>query len=247
VRVSNDPHADLLATGIDSKGRQQYVYSGKFKESQAAMKFDRVSSLAKDMPMIDKQLAKLQKSPDDRTKDHADCMALIRKMGIRPGSDTDTKAKVKAYGATTLQGHHVWELGNVTRLRFVGKKGVMISLPVEDPGLASMLRDRKAKAGTNGNLFPSVSESTLLDFSHEHIDHGNYKTKDFRTHLGTTLAQDLVSKTKAPTNEKEYKKRVKEVATKVAEKLGNTATVALQSYIAPQIFSGWRQQAYGAA
>jgi phage-related protein (TIGR01555 family) len=246
VKVSDNPNADLLAVGRDAKGRPQYVYSAKFKNSQSDVKFQRVSQLSKDLPVIDKQLSSLQKSPDPKTRDHADCMMLIRKMGIRPGSDSDTKAKVKAYGATTLQGHHVWQMGNTTRLRFVGKKGVTISLPVEDGKLASMLRDRRAKSGDSGKLFPNVSDSSLLDFSHEKLDHGHYKTKDFRTHLANDIAGDMVGKLKPPANEKEYKKRVKEVATAVAEKLGNTPTVALQSYIAPQVFAGWRQ-AYGNA
>lgn len=241
VRVSPDASSDLLAVGKDSKGRPQYVYSHKFRDSQAAMKFERVASLANDMAMIDKQLSEMRNSDDERTRDHADCMTLIRSMGIRPGSESDTKAKVKAYGASTLEGHHVWQMGNATRLRFVGKKGVTISLPVEDAGLASMLRKRRAGSGDKGKLFPTVSDSSLLDFSYNDLDHGGYKTKDFRTHLATEMAQGLVEKMKAPKSEKEYKKSVREVAKQVAEKLGNTPAVCLQAYIAPQIFSAWRE------
>jgi phage-related protein (TIGR01555 family) len=240
VRVSPNPKADLQATGRDSKGRPQYIYSQRFKDSQAAMKFERVESLAQDISMIDKQLSTMRKSRDEHTRDHADCMALIRKMGLRPGSESDTKAKVKAYGASTLMGHHVWELGNATRLRFVGKKGVTISLPVEDADMARMLRSRKRAAGAKGKIFPSVSDASLRTFSNEKLDHGSYHTKDFRTHIAAETAQGLVESIRPPRNEAEYKKKVKEVAKKVAERLGNTATVALQSYIPPQIFSGWR-------
>ena len=42
------------------------------------------------------------------------------------------------------------------------------------------------------------------------------------------------------TNEKEYKKAVKFVATAVSKKLGNTPTIALQSYINPATFAAWR-------
>jgi phage-related protein (TIGR01555 family) len=246
VRVSPNPKADLQATGRDSKGRLQYIYSQRFKDSQAAMKFERVESLAQDISMIDKQLSTMRKSKDEHTKDHADCMTLIRKMGLRPGSESDTKAKVKAYGASTLVGHHVWELGNATRLRFVGKKGVTISLPVEDADMAKMLRSRKRAAGAKGKIFPSVSDASLRTFSNEKLDHGSYHTKDFRTHIAAETAQGLVESIRPPRNEAEYKKKVKEVAKKVAERLGNTPTVALQSYIPPQLFSGWRQ-AYATA
>jgi len=44
----------------------------------------------------------------------------------------------------------------------------------------------------------------------------------------------------APKDEKTYKKQVLEVAKVISAKLGNTPTVALQSYIAPQVFAQWR-------
>ena len=57
---------------------------------------------------------------------------------------------------------------------------------------------------------------------------------------GVVEAMDIVSKAKKPTNEKEYKKSVMEIAKQVAKKLGNTPSVALKSYIAPEAFSEWR-------
>jgi DNA topoisomerase IB len=43
-----------------------------------------------------------------------------------------------------------------------------------------------------------------------------------------------------PKSQKEYKKMVKDVATIVSKQLGNTPTVALQSYIHPAVFAEWR-------
>lgn len=67
------------------------------------------------------------KSSDPKISEPAKLAALIMSTGIRPGSESDTGAKVKAYGATTLEGRHVVtdSEGN-TRLQFVGKKGVNI-------------------------------------------------------------------------------------------------------------------------
>jgi DNA topoisomerase I len=242
VKVASDPDAALQAVGKDAKGRAQYVYSAKFAETQAALKFDRIASLAKDMPMIDGQLAKQRKSKDDRTRNHADCMTLVRTMGLRPGDDADTKAKVKAYGASNLEGRHVVVKGNEVRLQFTGKKGVAIDIPVTDAGVSKNLRERAAGAGTDGRLFPGVTGASLLDTAHG-LDHGGYKTKDFRTRLATDTAASLVSQGEPPRDAKEYKRRVLEVAKQVSSKLGNTPTVALQSYIAPQTFAGWRQAA----
>jgi DNA topoisomerase-1 len=241
VRVSDNPDADLLAIGKDTKGRPQYVYSQKFQQSQAALKFARIKSLESDAPMIKDQLSTLTKSNDRKVADHADCANLIFKMGIRPGSDSDTKAKVKAYGATTLEGKHVVTEGDETYLRFTGKKGVAINLHVDDPELASNLRKRAGDAGENGRLFGGVRGGSLLDFVHGELDHGGYKTKDFRTLLANNQASDVIARMPAPKSEKEYKKAVLEVAKQVSAKLGNTPTVALQSYINPAVFGAWRE------
>ena len=148
VHYSEDPKAALLATGKDAKGRDQRIYSKDFQDSQAALKFERVEELGKQMSLIDQQLSADRKSEDDKTKEHADAALLVRTMGIRPGSETDTKAKVQAYGATTLEGRHVRvsTTGNV-RLNFTGKKGVAINLPVEDKQLAAMLPFYRGHSG----------------------------------------------------------------------------------------------------
>lgn len=53
------------------------------------------------------QVAKDRQSSDAAVKTNSDCMDLVMKMGIRPGSESDTKAAKKAYGETTLLGQHV--------------------------------------------------------------------------------------------------------------------------------------------
>lgn len=244
VKYSHDPASPLQAIGKDSKGRAQYVYSKEFQDSQAAMKFERIAALDKEINTVDQQLEKGRNSADPKEKDHADCASLIRTMGIRPGSDDDTKAKVKAYGATTLTGNHVVQTPDGgMRLQFTGKKGVNLDLPVEDEGVRHMLATRKQQAGDTGKLFPTVTDGSLLDYVHSNLDHGGFKTKDFRTYLGTHTAASLVASMPEPKNRKEYVSAVKEVAKSVSQKLGNTPTVALQSYIAPQVFAGWKMRA----
>lgn len=244
VRISHNSKEDLLAIGKDSKGRDQYVYSEKFRETQAALKFNRIKSLQKEMPEIDRQIDNFRKNGTFEEKEHADCMFLIRQMGIRPGSEGDTLAGVKAYGATTLEGKHVkveksTSTDSGVRLQFVGKKGVSLDLPVTNWSVAKMLKERKKSVGENGQLFVNVSDGSLRGFVDEKLDHGGYKVKDFRTHLGTSTAIKLVKSMPAPTDKKSYMKSVKAVAIHVSGLLGNTATVALQSYIAPQVFAKW--------
>jgi DNA topoisomerase IB len=102
-----------------------------------------------------------------------------------------------------------------------------------------MLKKRKKEAGENGDIFPKTNDGALLEYAHT-LDGGNFKVKDFRTHHGTATALEEVAKMPKPANEKEYKKAVMAVAKIVAQKLGNTPTIALQSYISPTVFADWR-------
>lgn len=239
AHINPDKDADLQAVGEDAKGRVQRIYSDAFVQRSADAKFSRNSELLQKKDYIFKQNETNLTSLDAKTRENAAAMKLIQHTGIRPGSDTDTGAEKQAYGATTLEGRHVVtdDKGNVS-LKFVGKKGVDLDIPVEDKSVAKMLLERKSASGDTGKLF-DVSDASLRDYSHT-LNGGGFKPKDFRTLKGTQTALDEVEKTPAPATMKEYKQRVMDVAKKVASKLGNTPTIALQSYINPSVFAKWK-------
>lgn len=239
VRYNPDAKGELLVVGRDAKGRRVAIYSEAASMKTAKAKFARINELNTKFDSIMSQNEAARRSHDN--KDVADCTRLIMMTGIRPGSSADRGAKVQAYGATTLLGKHVEVEGSKVTLKFTGKKGVHLSIPVTDKVTAGILKSRKADAGPNGRLF-EINEKQLLDHVHS-FDGGGFKTKDFRTLLGTHTAIDEVKKRAAPTSMSDYKKKVKEVATVVSSKLGNTPTIALQSYINPSVFSEWRMAA----
>ena len=105
-----------------------------------------------------------------------------------------------------------------------------------------MLLDRKAAAGDTGKLF-KTSDSSLRDYTHT-LDGGSFKPKDFRTLKGTQTALDEIKKNPAPASSmKEFKQRVRDIAKAVSQKLGNTPTIALQSYINPFVFKSIQPRA----
>jgi DNA topoisomerase-1 len=227
----------LLVVGKDVKGRGQYLYSEKFKASQQAKKFARVKELSKKFAAIKKENDANRKRSE--TRDQADLTALIMSTGIRPGGESNTKADKKAYGATTLQARHVTTVRGVVHLRFVGKKGVALNIPVHDESIAKMLLKRKDAANENLDRLFTTSASELSAYSNS-LDGGGFKTKDFRTCLGTSVALEHIATMDAPTSAKEYKSHLKAVATAVSERLGNTPAIALASYINPTVFEGWK-------
>lgn len=237
VIYNPDPKGSLMVVGLDSKGRRQSIYSEKHTSDKAKAKFARVQELNKKIKSIFAEVDKKIKNAE--TYQEALLTRLIMATGIRPGSSRETLGKVKAYGATTLEGQHVIvdSKGNVT-LSFIGKKGVQNNIAIEDKAMAATLIKLKKKAGNTGKLFNTDYEK-LLSFTHT-LDGGHFKTKDFRTWVGTTTAMKAVQEMEAPKDEKEYKKKVVAVAKEVSAKLGNTPTIALQSYISPVVFAEWK-------
>lgn len=231
VKVSRDRNAALQAVGRDAKGREQRVYSAEHHERQAAAKFARIGALHERLPEIDRRVSR-----DAKTDDTALAALLIRRMGLRPGSDSDTGAEKKAFGATNLKASHITTDGKTVRARFTGKKGVDLDLSIEDPELAGLLRGRKRGKSGDDRLL-STDERKLRGYMNRVAP--GVKPKDLRTYLGTATAGKIVDDMPIPKNEREYKRARREVGKRVSELLGNTPTVALASYIAPSVFGVW--------
>lgn len=232
VMVDRSPGAPLLAAGLDGKGREQAKYSREHHEKQAAEKFARIEELNDRIEEIDRRIAR-----DAKDDDTALAALLISRMGLRPGSDTDTGAEKKAHGATNLKASHIKTTPNGRiNASFTGKKGVDLDLALEDSELARLLESRKQGKG-GGDRLLQTDERKLREYMKNAAP--GVKPKDLRTHLGTTTAKKLVDSMPTPKTAKEYQRQRREVGKRVGEILGNTATVALESYIAPSVFARW--------
>lgn len=240
VKISEDPDAAVVAAGYDAKGRRQTIYSDAHHMRQAAAKFARISELMRKADAIRNQNQGNLSSDDEGVREAAAVMELIYSTGIRPGSDRDTKSEKQAYGATTLRAEHVvQDKDGSVRLKFTGKKGVDLDIPISEPSVAKMLVERKKRGG---RLF-ATDDKKLRDYVHT-LNGGSFKPKDFRTLRGTSLAiREIQRIGGTPKDQKDYQKKVRQVADVVSKALGNTPVVALQSYIDPTVFSQWRPAA----
>ena len=237
VHISDDPEADLQATWTDAKGRTQYRYSAEHSEKAAAEKFARLKDFNKALPQLRERittdLSDTRLSETER--ESAAILRLIDKTGFRPGSEGETGADTKAYGATTLKAGHVRIDGDKISFRFPSKSGQVTAKTITDPVLAKVLAERKAHGGY---LFPNASDADVRDYLHSRD--GDFKVKDFRTWNGTNKALETIAKMPVPKTDTAFKKAQREVAKKVAKHLGNTPAIALKSYIDPAVFSAWK-------
>lgn len=239
VTVATDPASEVIAKARDKAGRIKTVYRDDFHMKTAAAKFSRIREMMAKAPAIHDQNQANRSNP--ALRDAADCTWLIEEQATRPGSDSDTGARVKAYGATTLRGEHVVQAEDGVRLQFIGKEGVAHDHLIRNPELAEMLIDRKRTAGERGGKLFDTDEKRLNKYIST-LDGGSFTAKDFRTLKATRLATGAIREIgECCATAKEYKAKVKEVAQRVSHVLGNKPAQALESYIDPTVFSVWKE------
>jgi DNA topoisomerase-1 len=234
VQIANDPKSPLQAVGYDAKGREQRKYSAEHNAKKAKEKFERVKAFVKKLPGLRERLRADLHSDDKATREAAAVLTLIDATGFRVGSDTNTGAEKKAHGATTLLVDHAKVNGDTVTFDFVGKKGVDIHQTVKDPTIAAIVSARKQRGG---KLF-DTNASKVRDYLHSIA--GDFKVKDFRTAVAGETALQAMQSIDPPTSEADLTKKRIEVGTLVSRKLGNTPTVALASYIPPEVFGSWQ-------
>jgi len=213
---------NYIATGIDSKGRLQYIYPKKFKKKTSSKKYSRIERLSKRKDMI------IDKIIEDAKKGNVEAQAIytMYKTGFRPGSDKDTKAEKKAFGTITLLKKQVkLKPHNIVSFDFIGKKGVRIKKDVKDKLLADVMKERK----DDPKIFDTSNEDVRSYFDKR--TNNQFKLKDLRTLKAFDVADEAIGSTKL----KDPKEIKKEVIHKVSMELGNTPSIAASAYIAPKI------------
>lgn len=234
VHVANDPTTDMQAWGQDAKGRRQYRYTDEYHARQADKKFARIRELHGDIPQLEAALER--DAPNDGT---AACVLLIRRMGIRNGSDTDTGADKFAYGASNLRAKHIKVQGDKVTLDFIGKEGVHQVHEVTDPKLKQILRDRVNGLGPEDKVFATNENKTLAYL--QRVTGKPYKVHDLRTYLANQTALQAMEGFNPPETLAEYRALRLQVAKLVSEVLGNKPQQALASYINPAVFAKWQK------
>jgi DNA topoisomerase IB len=233
VQISDDPTAPLQVVAKDGKGRAQYRYSQEHMDKQAVAKFKRTQRLNARYRDIERKLLAQAKTGDERALG----ILLIARTGMRPGSTEDTGADKQAFGASTLHKEHVKFEGDTVRFTFTGKGGKQLDLTLEDGDLSDLLR-RHLQNRAGDTVFGS-SAAQFRD--HLAAVAPGFKLKDLRTRMGTEVARQQVASLPAPKTARELSAQRRRVAQAVSNVLGNTPTIALQSYVDPTVFAEWER------
>ncbi len=232
VWMTTDPRSSIQAIGQDSKGRRVYLYSAEHIGMATAAKFSRLKAFSKAYPSLIKKIKRDIKSSED-----ALVLYLIAKTGFRIGSNSETRATVKGFGASTLMCSHVNIEGNKLAFDFIGKKGIRVNKILKDTLLARNIAER-CDNSSDHKIFKTTDDEIRAYLSS--ISKGSeFAVKDFRTYLGTLTAFRKIKTMPIPQNGREFKRYRKEVGKRVATELGNSPTIALKSYVSPEVFCAW--------
>lgn len=234
------PNGHLQATGRDARGRKQYRYHKRWRAIRDETKFDRMVAFAKALPAIRAAIARDTAKPGlPREKVLATVISLLEATAIRVGNEEYARDN-ESYGLTTLQEQHATVRGATIRFRFRGKSGKEHDISVTDKRLARIVKASRDLPGQNlfeylddaGEARPIRSED-VNEYLRE-VSGDDFTAKDFRTWEATVTCALELAEIRADGNG-EAKAAVLEVVKRVAERLGNTATVCKKSYIHPGV------------
>jgi DNA topoisomerase IB len=233
VHLNPDESSPLRAISVDVKGRQHWHYTAAHTAENSGQKFERLDRFVQAAHRIIRAIA-----PEIQRSDAAAVLYLIARTGIRIGSDADTGAARKAYGASTLLVDHVSFASGRAILQFPAKSGKDAYKVVEDRALVALLQ-QKVQGKSAGAKLWRTNERAIRDLLKREGHDDSFEVKDFRTWHGTELAKKLIAKLSKPMTDKEKARKKRIIATAVAQRLGNTPAMALASYINPKVWNAW--------
>lgn len=245
VWICPDPSGHLQATGIDDRGRRQYLYHTEWKAVRDATKFHRLLEFSRILPSVRRRVRQdLRLAGLPREKVLAAVVRLLESTHIRIGNAEYARAN-ESYGLSTLRNRHVKVTGALIRFRFRGKSGKFHEVEFSDQRLARIVErcqelpghmlfefvgdDRRIRGVTSGDINDYLREITGEEFT----------AKDFRTWAGTVAAASLLAKSDAGTADN--RDGVQRVIDIVAQRLGNTRSVCRKYYIHPAVLEAHAQ------
>lgn len=237
------PQGHLQAVGSDDAGRRQYLYHPDWRLKRDQAKFERITDVARDLPAARRQVTRDLDADDmPRSRAAATAVRLLDLGYFRIGGDTYAEDN-GSFGLTTLERHHVRARAGHLVFDFVGKSGIEHTIEIDDAqAIAALEAMRKRRtdsdrllAHRDGRRWADLTASDVNDYLADLLG-GDFTAKDFRTWHATVLAASALAESEEPGDTKASRQRaIKAAVTEVSGYLGNTPTIARNSYIDPRV------------
>ena len=238
-----DPDGHLQATGIDDRGRKQYLYHPDFRAKAEASKFAGLADFGKALPKIRRKVDKdLRQHALTKDKVLAAVIRLLDDEYLRVGSQEYARAN-KSFGATTLLSRQVHDDGRKVRMRFKGKSGVEQEVTITDRTLRRVVRQLQELPGQalfqylNGESVPHHVTSTDVNDYIRDATGGDFTAKHFRTWGASVIAFE-----KLLDHEEAKRISINTMIEPVAEALGNTVAMSRKAYVHPALIEAVKER-----
>jgi DNA topoisomerase IB len=247
VWISTAPNSHLQATGVDTKGRRQYLYHPAWRQRRDQEKFDDMLSFAERLPALRRTVAARLEEGDGVDRERALALALrLLDVGLfRVGWDRYARDNGHV-GLTTLRRDQLSLRGSAAVFDFVGKAGKRRRMTVEDPESLRVLRSLRRRRGEPAELIAYRAPQGWRRIHASDVNNGlrcwaegPYSAKEFRTWAATVLA--AVALAHEHGEGKHGTRAVSRAVREVSHALGNTPTVARQSYIDPRVIDSFER------
>lgn len=238
----------IQATARDARGRKQYRYHKRWRETRDENKYERMLAFAQALPKIRKRIeADLALPGLPRDKVLATIVQLLETTAIRVGNDEYAKEN-NSFGLTTLRNKHAKVSGATVRFAFRGKSGVRHALDLRDRRLARIIRQCQDLPGQqlfeyvdDDGATRAIDSSDVNDYIRD-ISGEEFSAKDFRTWVGTVTCAILLTGETVEETPTDRKQRVTAVIKDVAKRLGNTPAICRKCYVHPAIVDTYLEQ-----
>jgi DNA topoisomerase-1 len=248
VWISPDPFGHIQATGIDERGRKQYLYHPRWRERRDQEKFDEMVAFARALPalrsVVDHDIALGDMS---REQVLACATRLLDRGFFRIGSE-EYAVTNETYGLATMRKEHVALDGEVIRFDYIAKERKRRVQAIVDPEVAVIVGTLKRRRGGGEELLAFKRDGRWCDVRSPDINAYlkaatglDISAKEFRTWGATVLAAVALAVNRPEhLTEAARKRAIVRAVKEVAFYLGNTPAVARNSYIDPRVFDRYR-------
>ena len=243
------PMGHIQATGIDARGRKQYVYHRKWRERRDQEKFDEMVRFARCLPQLRRRVKRdLRRDELDQERVLACAVRLLDRGFFRIGGE-DYAESNDSYGLATMRKEHVTLTEpELIRFDYPAKSGKRREQSIVDPEVFEIVQTLKRRRGGGHELLAYKADRRWTDVRSEDINgyikavaHEDFSAKAFRTWNATLLAAVALSVSGQVAGSPTGRKRAISRAVKeVAHYLGNTPAVCRASYIDPRVFDAYR-------
>jgi DNA topoisomerase-1 len=140
VWINPDPLGHIQATGRDARGRRQYRYHDKWRETRNETKFAHMIAFGEALPRLRERVSADLGTPGlSRAKVLATVTRLLEESLIRVGN-VEYERQNDSYGLTTLHTSHVDVSGSTMRFTYRGKSGKEHEVDVRDRRVAGVVK-----------------------------------------------------------------------------------------------------------